>query len=146
MTNVAQGESRSNIEAGVPSLAFRTSLGTDEDALQAVLSWNLERRHLSSSQKAAIGVEIGPLFDELEALAKQRQGEKRAVIVKPKSMSDRLPKKLGNRNKGHNQRSTAHKAAQALGTNRQYVSDAKKIKQEAPEALLIKLPRCPLQI
>lgn len=52
---------------------FKQFTGSDEQALEAVLSWNLERRHLTSSQKAAIAVEIEPLFAALEEQAKQRQ-------------------------------------------------------------------------
>lgn len=105
--------------------AFQEFRGAEEEALQAVLSWNLERRHLSSSQKAAVGVELEPLFDALEAQAKERQGTRTDLI------EDNLPQKFGEGKNKHKSEST-HKAAKSLGTNRQYISDAKKLKEKAP--------------
>ncbi|MEM1240372.1 MAG: DNA methyltransferase [Cyanobacteria bacterium P01_H01_bin.26] len=49
---------------------FREFRGTPEQALQAVMSWNLERRHLTTSQRAVLALEVMP---EFEKLAKERQ-------------------------------------------------------------------------
>lgn len=125
---------------------FQTFRGTEESALQAVLSWNLERRHLSSSQKAAVGVELEPLFDALEAQAKERQlatlKQNQVDTVTQKieqRIEDRnqhesgLTQKIEQVQKDRNQNSSTHKAAKTLGTNRQYISDAKKLKETAPK-------------
>ena len=102
--------------------------GSDEQALEAVLSWNLERRHLTSSQKAAIAVEIEPLFAALEEQARQRQ------LSSLKQYQDDIPvpQKIAERN-DPSERETRQKVAVVMGTNRQYISDSKKLKETAPE-------------
>jgi N6-adenosine-specific RNA methylase IME4 len=117
-------------EVGV-SPVFREYEGDEPAAF--VISLNLKRRHLDKSQSATVAVVFLPF---LEAAAKDRK------------------KKAGeNYGKGHskvNQKidepiretesARAVKAAQSLdiaaqmvGTNRQYVADAKKLKEEKPE-------------
>ena len=58
---------------------FQEFTGTEEEALQAVLSWNLERRHLNQGQKAMIALEVLP---EFEAIAKAKQLEQAAKGAK----------------------------------------------------------------
>ena len=89
--------------------------------LSVVLSLNLHRRHLTSSQRAAIAVEILPM---LEAEAKERQG-KRTDLTSVKNLTE-VP-----------QRAT-DQAARMFDTNRDYVSAAKKV-HEADPALLQKV-------
>ena len=112
---------------------FRQFTGDENQALQAVISWNLERRHLSSSQKAAIGVELEDLLAELERQAKERQkesgGDRKSEWYQEKSVTQKIEQPIEDRN----ERSATAKAAAVLGTNRQYVSDAKKLRQTAPE-------------
>jgi len=124
---------------------FRTFTGTDDDALQAVLSWNLERRHLSSSQKAAIAVELEDLFSALEAQARERQREYHGnqydkddddsglVEIFPQVqhvISAPVPKtREVNPTPAPK---TRDRAADAMGTNGRYISDAKKLKSDAP--------------
>lgn len=81
-----------------------------------VLGKNLNRRHLSSSQRAAIAVEALPYF---EAEAKVRESAGR-----PKEGVARLPQ--------DNAKSRDH-AAKSTGSSPRYVQDAKKLKDVAPE-------------
>jgi hypothetical protein len=73
------------------------------------------RRHLDSGQRAAIAVEMLPLL-EAEAAERRKKG-------KP-DLSQKIDQGKPNENKA------ASQAAQVTGTNRQYVSDAKKLKAE----------------
>jgi len=51
---------------------FQTFRGDEQQALEAVLSWNLERRHLNAGQKAMVALEVLP---EFERLAREKQKE-----------------------------------------------------------------------
>ncbi|MCL4505853.1 MAG: hypothetical protein M1140_07505 [Chloroflexi bacterium] len=75
----------------------------------------LKRRHLTSSQRAALAVDILPA---LEAEARKRQVDLAGTrpIVEPAWAGE-----------------ARTQAARAMQTNRQYVSDAKKLKEEAPQ-------------
>ena len=79
-----------------------------------VISKNLRRRHLEPGQRAAIAAEALPLF---EAEAKERQGRRTDLH----QIVDGSPGQA------------LEQAAEAFDTNRQYVSDAKRMRTEAPE-------------
>jgi hypothetical protein len=87
-----------------------------------VVSANLHRRHLTSSQKAAIAVGIKR---ELAKEAKQRQKKHGGTTPGKKKT---LPQKVEEVNG-----EAAEQAAQLMGTNRQYVYDAERLEEEAPE-------------
>jgi predicted flavoprotein YhiN len=78
---------------------------------------NLKRRHLTSSQKAAIAIDILPLLEEE---ARKRQGTRTDITQKF------AESEYGEARK---------QVAQILNTNRQYISDTKALKQNAPELL-----------
>src|SRR5271169_3947313 len=81
--------------------------------LDFVMSLNLERRHLTSSQRACVAVLALPFFKEE---AKKRQGYRSDIQQKIAAS-----------------RQARDDAAVFSGTNRQYVSDAKAIKEASPE-------------
>jgi site-specific DNA-methyltransferase (adenine-specific) len=84
-----------------------------------VVSLNLHRRHLTSSQRAVIALDVLPMLEE-EARARQGQ---RTDLTYVNSLTD-----------VKSQRAT-DQAASIVGTNRQYVSDAKRIAQTAPDLI-----------
>jgi hypothetical protein len=95
--------------------------------VQFVVSLNLHRRHLDKGQLAAVAVEMLPL---LEAEAKERQ---RASGGK-KSGLQAVPQKVGEPPNGAKRNGEAAvQAAKIVGTNAQYVRDARKLKAESPE-------------
>lgn len=90
-----------------------------------VVSLNLKRRHLDSSQRATIAVEVLPMLEEE---ARERQGKRNDLNGSNRTSVNFLTEV----EKPEPQRAT-QQAADLLHTNRQYVSDAKKIKEESPE-------------
>jgi hypothetical protein len=102
---------RACLEAGVEP---RFSNYEDGDPLAFVISLNLRRRHLNASQLALVALEI----EAIEAkLAKERMLAGKKLDPKQQIAGGQA----------------RDKAAEAIDVNRQYVSDAKKIKAEAPQ-------------
>lgn len=91
------------------------------------ISLNLKRRHLTSAQKAAVAVDMLPLLEAEAAERKKELG--RAAALKQHHGDSRVTEKIPEPNLGESRA----KAAKQVGVNERYVSDAKKIKQEAPE-------------
>jgi len=75
------------------------------------------RRHLTEAQKATIAVEALPLY---EAAARERQGRRTDLDTNP------------NLRQNFAEGWAAESAAEAAGTNKQYVKDAKRIKDDLP--------------
>lgn len=86
--------------------------------LSFVLSLNLHRRHLESSQRAAVAVEILPILEE------EKEQERRSKISHYQQTGETVeifpPSK------------SRDEAADLLNTNGRYVQDAKRLKLEAP--------------
>lgn len=114
---------RACMELGIEP-QFRTYTGTTP--AQFVCSYNSARRDLTPSQRACVAVELLP---HLEAEARERQrdggGDKKSSDYK-KSVNQKFDEPINGQ--------SLDQAAKIVGTNRQYVSDAKRIRTENPEA------------
>lgn len=89
--------------------------------VEFVISMNLHRRHLTSSQRACVATDVLPMLEEearLRQIAQLKQGDKTPVVAK-----------IPPREKGKSR----DKAATATSVSPRYVSDAKKLKEEQPE-------------
>lgn len=93
---------------------FRTWHG-EGSLVSFVFSMNFHRRHLTSSQRAVVALSV---LEALEAEAKERQRMGKQKLAYPNEAGQ-----------------AREQAARLAQTNRQYVSDAKRIQQEAPELL-----------
>lgn len=82
--------------------------------LDFVIASNLYRRHLTNSQKVILAIDLLPFYEEK---AKKRQGARNDITQKVEESSGEA----------------AEFAAKATGTNRQYIYDVKKIKEDRPD-------------
>lgn len=107
------------VACGMAGVQPRFEYVSPASPTQFVIASNLKRRQLTPSQKAMIAAEALPLF---EAEAKER------LKTSTGGAAPRPTQKVAEAAKGE----AREKAAKSVGVNRQYVSDAKKIKAEAP--------------
>ena len=101
------------LDAGIEP-RFRTWRG-DGSLVSFVVSLNLHRRHLTASQRAALAVDVLPML-EAENPPGRPPTEKVSTI-------------------GHNNGRNTEAAGSMFGVGKSYVSDAKKLSQEAPDLL-----------
>jgi site-specific DNA-methyltransferase (adenine-specific) len=116
---------------------FKEFNGSRNDAFEYIIKTN-KRRSLSSSQKAAIAVEAEDVYAELEAEVEQQRREKISKNNQnqyTKSAMGELITPSQNRDtKQHEESKTRTKLAKKFDTNPRYVSDAKKLREEKPNA------------
>lgn len=92
---------------------FREYIG--DDPMSFAMSMNIERRHLTPSQRACLAVELLPFYEQA---AKERQ------IRKPDDfVMEKIPQQNG---------AARVFAAEVTHVNPRYVSDAKMVKEESP--------------
>ena len=90
---------------------------TGDNPVAFAFSLNEKRRHLSSGARAALAVEAKPLY---EAEAKKRQGQR--TDLSDANFQEKVPESQ-----------SRDKAATDFGTNGRYVTQAEKVKAQAPE-------------
>lgn len=120
---------RACIESEIEPPHFRTWNG-DGSLVSFVVSMNLHRRHLTSSQRAVIALDVLPM---LEKEARERQ---KATQLAGKDEKGNPLFGDGNNSVTEDKRGEAReRAAELFNTNPRYVSDAKRLECEAPELL-----------
>lgn len=105
---------------------FKEYTGNEPTAF--AVSLNDKRRHMNKGALAAVAAELEPLF---AADAKRRQrdsgGDKKSAIAR--SVMEKVPEPIQKKPVPP----ARQEAAKSVGVNDRYVSDAKKVKTEAPE-------------
>lgn len=102
--------------AGVDAVCQKLESG--QSITGFIISKNLARMHLSASQKACLAVELLPML-ETEARERMSAGGKQGT--------EKVPYLISSRGEARTQ------AAKQVGVNPRYVSDAKRLHEEAPQ-------------
>lgn len=106
---------------------FEEFEGTKADALKAVWSWNVTRRHLASDQVAvALGLRLkldAEFAAEVQAIRQEAESKKKTG---KKDLTQNFAE-------GRDERTTDHRLAEAAGTNRTYLAQARKLIDASPE-------------
>lgn len=105
------------LESGVTPI-FRNYEGQEESLLDFVISLNLHRRHLNTSQKACLAVEILP---QLEKSTKENLSKKMSAIRKGETEDSAILQNLN----------SSQKASKIFGVSERYIFDAKKLSKDS---------------
>lgn len=108
--------------AGVEPV-FREYKGDEPTAF--AVSLNDRRRHMTKGALAAVAAELEPMF------AADAAKRRKATEGRPRKSTEKLEEKIPQ--VSARQVQAREQAAQSVGVNDRYVSDAKKVKEEAPE-------------
>lgn len=106
---------------GAVKPVFRTWSG-EGSLIDFVLSLNLHRRHLNQSQKALVALRVE---EQYAAEAKERQGQRT-------DLADDIPEILP---ESPTVRESRERAGKAVGVSGRYVSDAKRVAEQAPDLM-----------
>lgn len=122
---------------GVEPIVQTKHFKGEAEILRFIWSANSERRHLSSSQKAALGLTMLPALEE-EAAERKRAGQARGGKTGGRgrnSSPEEIPESYPDEEEDADTNEARTQAAELVGTNPRYISDAKKLQDEAPELL-----------
>jgi len=109
-----------------------TFTGSDMEAFDFMRLTN-NRRNLTSSQRACVAIEAGPILEAIQtAVAADRVEKQKANAAN--QYSEPSDKKLSQATKDHHATSAPTKIATAFDTNRSYINQAAKLKDANPEA------------
>jgi len=104
------------------------------EPIKDVLSWNLHRRHLTTSQRAMIATAVLPMLEEQAKERMKEAGAKGAAIAgkgRP-AQNDRGWANLPTPNEREEKHRAADDAASMLSVSSRAVQTAKKVQQAAP--------------
>jgi N6-adenosine-specific RNA methylase IME4 len=112
-------------------------VGTDAEAISFTMRTN-KRRNLTSSQWAAIAVEAEEILAAIAEAVEAERRAKQAVSLQATHVSKAFGEGVSNnkllQTKNPNENAVSTKAAEMFNTNRTYINEAKKLREESPEA------------
>jgi hypothetical protein len=100
---------------------------TGDEPTAFAVAMNDRRRHMNKGALAAVAAELEPFF-AADAVRRKKQTEGR-----PKKDAEKPEEKVPQVSVNRRAPQAREEAAKSVGVNDRYVSDAKKVKQEAPE-------------
>ena len=104
---------------------FEPFVGSDEEKLAFVISANIHRRHLDSSQRASVAAKLKPIYEQQAAKRQQR---------KPKSVVENFPPQT-------EQGKARDKAGAAMNVSGKLVDMAEKVQKKAVPELVAAVDR-----
>lgn len=112
---------------------YETFQGTDEEAIRYMMRTN-KRRNLNSGQWACIAVEAEDLIEVIrKEVEKQRRAKQAETQEKTKKEKEAMVQKIVPQTPKDTSKLASHKTAELFNTNRTYVNQANKLKEQAPE-------------
>lgn len=108
----------------------RKSEQHSDDYVELALRLNLERRHLTAGQRAALAVDIERVYAEQ---AKERQREAGEQYGRGGKVMAKMPQAINPPEPQHTAPKARDLAAEKVQVAARYVQDAKRIKDEAPD-------------
>jgi hypothetical protein len=110
----------------------KTQPYTGDEPTAFAVSLNDKRRHMTAGVRAAVAVELLPFF-EADAAKRRKETEGRPKKEQEK-LGEKIPQVIPQHEKTTERNPKAtEEASRSVGVNHRYISDAKKVKQEAPE-------------
>lgn len=110
---------------------YETFQGSDEEAIRYMMRTN-KRRNLNSGQWACIAVEADDLIKVIRQEVERQKIEKQKANASNQHTEAR-DKKLSQPKRDYHANTTPTKTAELFNTNRTYVNQASKLKEQAPE-------------
>lgn len=110
---------------------YKEFLGTDIDAINYVMRTN-KRRNLTSSQWAAVAVEADEIVKAIKSETERQRREKQAETQSVTKSGGAITQLIGGSDNKH-ETETATKLATTFNTNRTYINEAARLKEEKPE-------------
>ncbi len=113
---------------------YKEFLGTDIDAINYVMRTN-KRRNLTSSQWAAVAVEADEIVKAIKSETERQRREKQAETQSVTKSNEGLKDNLLSDSTAMDEHATkaATKLATTFNTNRTYINEAARLKEEKPE-------------
>lgn len=112
----------------------KTQTYTGDEPTAFAVSMNDKRRHMTAGVRAAVAVELLPFFEaDAAKRKKETEGRPKKEQDKPNQIFGQVSTTYTKAVEATKKEQSTKEAAKSVGVNHSYISDAKKVKQQAPE-------------